>query len=76
MMLVLLMKMRESQEKEKLGFLEKRRRRREEETSARISLALPFIHRRVRNYEIPKIPLLQIKGYYILPSSKKFILEF
>ena len=66
--------MRKSQGKGILGFLEKRRRRKEEERKGKErnvwnnKSGLLFIHRRVRNYEISKIPLKQITGYYILPS--------
>ena len=62
-----------------LGFLEKeeeRKRERKKRLEENKSGSFPYIHRRVRNYEIPKITLLQIKGYYILPSLQKFILEF
>ena len=78
MMLVLLLKMRESQEKGKIRVSGEKEEEEEKkkETSRTLSLDFLFIHRRVRNYEIPKITLLQIKGYYILPSLQKFILEF
>ena len=54
-----------------LGFLEKekeRKRERKKRLEENKSGSFPYIHRRVRNYEIPKMPLSLITGYYILPS--------
>ena len=64
MMLVLLLKMRESQEKGKVRVSGERRRRKEKETSARM-LGVFLNTQKGRDFnEILKIPLLQIKGYY------------
>ena len=60
--------MRESQEKGKVRVSGEKKEEQEEkkkETSGTISLDSLFIHRRVRNYEIPKIPLCILTGYYI-----------
>ena len=54
-----------------LGFLEKeeeRKRERKKHLEENKSGSFPYIHRRVRNYEIPKMPSVQFTGYYILPS--------
>ena len=62
--------MRESQEKGKVRVSGEKEEEEEKkkETSETLSLDSLFIHRRVRNYEIPKMPLCNLIGYYILPS--------
>ena len=65
MMLVLLLIVMKSKGKGRIRVFVAERRRRRERNVWKNKSGLLFIHRRIRNYEIPKIPLVQFTGYYI-----------
>ena len=68
MMLVLLLIVMKSKGKGRVrvSVVERRRKKRERNVWKGNEVgSFLFIHRRVRNYEIPKMPLVQFTGYYI-----------